>query len=348
VNFELDDAQQAMADLAGTVLADHGGAERARAVEQAGGFDRGAWDALGSTGLLAAVAAGDGGVVGAAQLALAVGRHAVSLPAHAVLTPLVLLGESRPGLVDAAGLVTTALHEVGAPDAAAVATRAHRGALTGEKPAVAALREAAAVLVSAEGGEGPGLHLLEVGAPGVGVVDVRTTDRLAAAHLVLDEAPATAVGGRDAVVRAEQVAAVLACATLVGLGRAAAEGAAAYVRERHQFGRPIASFQGPVLRLADAHIDLEAMHVTMLQAAWQLDQGEDAGMAVSVARWWSAEGAHRTLHTAQHLHGGIGADVDYPAHRYFLRGKQLIDTLGGGPVHAQRLGAAIAAAQDVR
>jgi alkylation response protein AidB-like acyl-CoA dehydrogenase len=97
-----------------------------------------------------------------------------------------------------------------------------------------------------------------------------------------------------------------------------------------------------VLRLADAHIDLEAMQVTLQQAAWQLDAGHDAAIAVSVAKWWMATGGHRTLHTAQHLHGGIGADVQFPAHRYFLRGKQLLDTLGGAAAHASRLGAELA------
>jgi acyl-CoA dehydrogenase len=122
--------------------------------------------------------------------------------------------------------------------------------------------------------------------------------------------------------------------------------AASYITERKQFGRPIASFQAPVHRLADAYIDLEAMTVTLQQAAWQLDQGRspaDTAAAVATAKWWSATGGHRTLHTAQHLHGGLGADIEYPAHRYFLRGKQLLDTYGGAAVQARRLGAAVAA-----
>lgn len=336
MNFELDETQQAMADLADRVLRDHGGHDRARHVERDGGLDREAWEAIGATGLLAAVAAGEGGVVGAAQIAMAVGRHVVTVPAYALLAAVV-------ALADDGRLVTLGLHEVGAPDASLAGTRAEGGAVTGHKPAVPALPAATGVLVSATGDGGPGLHLVDTAAAGVTATAVRTTDRIAAAHLELAGAPATPVGDAAAVRRVEQVAAVLAAATLVGLARAAAEGAAAYIAERRQFGRAIASFQGPVLRLADAHIDLEAMHVTMLQAAWQLDQGDDAAVAVSVAKWWSAEGGHRTLHTAQHLHGGIGADVDYPAHRYFLRGKQLLDTLGGAPVHARRLGAAIAA-----
>ena len=163
-------------------------------------------------------------------------------------------------------------------------------------------------------------------------------------------ASAVQVGDAAALVRAEQAAAVLSCAALIGYGKQAAKGAAAYVTDRQQFGRAIASFQSPVLKLADAHIDTEAMLVTMQQAAWKFDVHADpaeVAAAVDVAKWWAAGGGHRTLHTAQHLHGGIGADISYPAHRYFLRGKQLVDTLGGAAAHAAHLGAALAARAGV-
>jgi acyl-CoA dehydrogenase len=351
VNFELDETQQAMSDLSRQVLADHGGHDRAREVERGEGVDRAAWEALGTTGLLAAVAGGEGGVVGAAQVAMELGRHVVTVPAFALLTALITLGapaaelepERQARLLAGTELVTLGLHEVGRPDAARPAVTADLGRLTGAKPVVPVLAESDAALVSALGPDGPGLYLVATTAPGVTSAAVHTTDRGSAGHLHLDGVTARVVGDAASVVRAEHVATVLACATLVGIGRAAADGAAAYVTDRHQFGRPIVTFQAPVLRLADAHIDLEAMHVTLLQAAWQLDNAPFASAAVSVAKWWSAEGGHRTLHTAQHLHGGIGSDIEFPAHRYFLRGKQLVDTLGGAAVHARRLGAVLAA-----
>jgi len=49
------------------------------------------------------------------------------------------------------------------------------------------------------------------------------------------------------------------------------------------------------------------------------------------------------VHATQHLHGGLGADVSYPIHRYFLAGKQLEDTLGGGSAHLARIAGALAA-----
>jgi alkylation response protein AidB-like acyl-CoA dehydrogenase len=123
---------------------------------------------------------------------------------------------------------------------------------------------------------------------------------------------------------------VALCALQVGVCEAALAQTAAYVSQREQFGRPIGTFQAVAHRAADAYVDLEAMRVTMLAAAWRLAAGLDAAADLRVAKWWAAEGGHRVVHAAQHLHGGIGSDVDYPIHRYFLWGKQLAVTLGGG------------------
>ena len=63
-----------------------------------------------------------------------------------------------------------------------------------------------------------------------------------------------------------------------------------------------------------------------------------------MAKWWASEGGSRVVHTTQHLHGGMGADVDYPIHRYFLWGKQLEVTLGGAGAWLARLGDRLAEA----
>jgi alkylation response protein AidB-like acyl-CoA dehydrogenase len=58
----------------------------------------------------------------------------------------------------------------------------------------------------------------------------------------------------------------------------------------------------------------------------------------AVAKFWTAEGASRIANAAQHLHGGIGVDVDYPLHRYFVWSKALELSLGGATPHLMRLG----------
>ena len=69
----------------------------------------------------------------------------------------------------------------------------------------------------------------------------------------------------------------------------------------------------------------------------------DATDELMVAKYWAAEGAQRVVHAAQHLHGGIGMDLDYPIHRYFRWAKVLELTLGGASPSLLRLGASIAA-----
>jgi alkylation response protein AidB-like acyl-CoA dehydrogenase len=84
------------------------------------------------------------------------------------------------------------------------------------------------------------------------------------------------------------------------------------------------------------------MRSTMWEAAWRIDDGRDAAKAAAIAKWWACRGGHRVTHTAQHLHGGIGSDIDYPIHRFFLRLKHLAYTLGGASEQLATLGALIA------
>ena len=100
---------------------------------------------------------------------------------------------------------------------------------------------------------------------------------------------------------------------------------------REQFGRPLSTNQGVLLRAADAHMDTEAIRVTAYEAAWRYD----AGLPRRDPRADRRPGgrprrAKRVVHTGQHLHGGIGADVDHPVHRHFLWGRQLDAYLGRG------------------
>jgi len=130
----------------------------------------------------------------------------------------------------------------------------------------------------------------------------------------------------------------------VGVSEGALADTASYVAQRKQFGRPIATFQGVALRAADAWIDVECLRAAVQQAAWQLSAGRDARAAVAVAKWWAATAGMRVVHTAQHLHGGIGSDIEYPVHRFFLWAKQNELLLGGEMQQLAKLGALLVGA----
>ena len=97
-------------------------------------------------------------------------------------------------------------------------------------------------------------------------------------------------------------------------------------------------------RLADGYIDVEAVRLTMWQAAWQLSAGLPSDTAIGTAKFWAADAGHRVAHTAVHIHGGMGIDTSYPLHRYFLAAKQAEFTLGGATRQLLRLGNLLASA----
>ena len=84
------------------------------------------------------------------------------------------------------------------------------------------------------------------------------------------------------------------------------------------------------------------MRLTAIQAAWRLGEGLPADEELHIAKFWAADGGHRVAHAAQHLHGGIGVDVDYPLHRYFLWAKQCELTLGSATPQLVKLGKSLA------
>ena len=187
--------------------------------------------------------------------------------------------------------------------------------------------------------------------PGAAIVEVaETTSRERVGHLVFSDAvdfePLGTSVGAEEWLRDRWLVGL--CALQVGVTAAALRLAADYTSSRTQFGKPLSTFQGVAIKAADAYIAIEAMRVTMLQAAWRLDEGRDAREEVLVAKWWAAEGGHRVVHITQHLHGGIGADIDYPVHRYFLWGKQLEVALGGASETLARLGVALSSRPEVR
>jgi acyl-CoA dehydrogenase len=118
--------------------------------------------------------------------------------------------------------------------------------------------------------------------------------------------------------------------------------AAQHLSQRHQFGRPLATFQATTFQLGDAYCDVQAMRATLWQAVWALDQGT-ASREVAVACWYATDAAERIQHAVQHLHGGLGADTTYPVHRRLLWTMRTNALLGGPSRQLVRLGADLTA-----
>jgi alkylation response protein AidB-like acyl-CoA dehydrogenase len=369
LNFEFSEEQEAVRDLAAQIFAGHATVERVKEIERSDDrVDRELWKALADANLLGIALPDDAGGSGFGILELCLlleqqGRVVAPVPLWATLVlgavPIAELGspEQRarwlPRVATGDVVLTGALSSSGANDVfspGVTATAAGGGwTLSGTKPSVPAAHVAACIVVPARVGDGGGdlaLFLVEAGAKGVTIERAVTTDREIVGHVHLDGAPAELLAeGRAALEWTFERALVGLCAIQVGVAEAAVRMAAEYTSGRHQFNKPLSTFQGVALKAADAYIDTEAMRVTMWQAAWKLAEGREAASDVLVAKWWASEGGQRAVHITQHLHGGLGADVDYPVHRYFLWGKQIEDTLGGASATLARLGRLIAGAQ---
>ena len=367
MDFSLTEEQQAASDLAGEILADLTTPQHVAALEDPW-FDPASWRQLAQAGLLGLAIgeeSGGGGLgfMGAHLLLEQIGLHAAPLPLLETIVcgalPIATFGTAAqrdqwlPGVLEGTTLLTAALAEEGGSDPAQPRARAERTAggweLVGVKTPVPLAVKAAAFLVPARTDDGcTGVWLVPRDAGGV---EVRPQDMLAGSaygELTLNRVEldsGAVLGDLEGGVLTwllEHAAAGVASLT-AGLCAAALRMSADYTSRREQFGRPVATFQAVAQRVADAYIDTEAVQLTSLQAAWRLTEGLVASDEVAIAKWWAAEAGHRVLHTAQHVHGGVGVDRNYPLHRYFAAAKHYEFTLGGGTPHLLKISASLAA-----
>jgi alkylation response protein AidB-like acyl-CoA dehydrogenase len=114
---------------------------------------------------------------------------------------------------------------------------------------------------------------------------------------------------------------IAACST--GLAQAAFDAAAAFARERHQFGKPIVEFEGIQFMLADMATQIEASRRLYREAARARDAGQASGTEASMAKLFASDMAMRVTTDAVQIHGGYGYMQEYPVERYMREAKAL-------------------------
>ncbi len=217
--------------------------------------------------------------------------------------------------------------------------------LTGTRTQVAYGPVADAYLVPADTADGTRVFLVAKGDPGVTLTKISTTGLGTIGHLELNGTTLDAgrlVGGAETLDWITVRHSLGRSAFQLGVLERALELTALYAREREQFDRPIGSFQAVSARLADGYIDVKALRSTLTQAAWRLSEGLPASVDVASAAFWAADAGHRIAHTAVHVHGGVGIDMDHPIHRYFLAAKQTEFALGSATGQLLRIGRELA------
>jgi alkylation response protein AidB-like acyl-CoA dehydrogenase len=366
MDFAVSETQQDLAALTRRIVTDHVTQERLKTVEATGRrFDEVLWSALADAGVLAAAmpeAIGGGGLdlLEQCSILIELGRAVAPVPyLSSVALSAAAIGyfgtdAQRETWAEpaAAGtlLLTAALTEdlVDSPEAPTL--HAERGpdgwSLTGTKAAVPAGTIADAFLVPATTDDGVAIFIVPADAAGLTVVPETYVDGDEVASLELSS---VRIGDDERFGNGDVLHWLVArmtiglCALQLGVLERALELTAEYARERQQFGRPIGSFQAVAQRLADAYIDVDAVRLTMWEAAWRTAEPLHATPEIATAKFWAADAGHRVAHTAVHVHGGAGIDVDVPTHRYFLAAKRNEFLLGSATAQLRALGAELAA-----
>ena len=142
----------------------------------------------------------------------------------------------------------------------------------------------------------------------------------------------TTRAGRRGFHRLNQLALAAIGAYAAGLVAGAVRLTADYVANRHQFGRPLATFQAVAAQLADVYIASRTLALASTSVVWRLSQDRDADEDLDVLAYWLTSQAPPAMQTCHHLHGGMGMDITYPMHRYYSSIKDLSRLLGG-PAH---------------
>lgn len=360
MEFEFDDNLSAVRDLSESIFAAKSGVDRLRTVESAGGFDADLWKVLADSDVLGIALPEEVGGAGLGMLGLAAvleqqGRRVAQVPLWSVVAtaalPIAEFGSEEqkaswlPGLLDGSVIVTGAFDiGHGANLRVRAETTGDGWTLRGTVDSVSAADVADAVVVPVAMPDG-GTSVMIVRTDRLSRTTLNVTNRESNSTVQFDGATVSAadVLPGDGAATYEWTlrrARVALAALAVGVCEEALAMAAKYTSERIQFGRPISTNQAVSVRAADAYLDTESIRLTAQRAAWLMDTGveSEAEAAALVAKWWASRGGLRVVHATQHLHGGIGADVDYPIHRYFLWGRQIAFSLGSAGAIGMELG----------
>jgi 3-oxo-4-pregnene-20-carboxyl-CoA dehydrogenase alpha subunit len=329
VDFTPDPEQQAVADVVTAVL------------------DRdNSWDALVAGGVAALAVperlGGDG--VGLPEIATAlteIGRHGTISPALATLglgtaVLLDLASEEQQDRylagVAKGAVLTAALNEPAAPlpDRPATVLSGSAGGykLNGTKIAVPYAEQAEWMVVTADSA----VVVVSPKADGVQMVKTPSSNKGDEYTVTFSDAEVDGILQGARAHRVNQLALAAIGAFASGLVAGALRLTADYVANRHQFGKPLSTFQTVAAQLAEVYITSRTLTLAATSVVWRLAEGRDADDDLDVLGYWLASQAPPVMQICHHLHGGMGMDIDYPMDRYYSTIKDLT-RLVGGPSH---------------
>jgi alkylation response protein AidB-like acyl-CoA dehydrogenase len=225
--------------------------------------------------------------------------------------------------------------------------------LSGSKVFVADAHVANYMLVVARTGESSGaggitVFVVETKDPGISIEWMPTMAGDRQFRVTFDKVrvPKSSVlgstrGGWGIVEFILQRAAVLKCAEISGACQAVLDMTSAYAKDRVQFDRPIGSFQGVQMKLADMVIDIDAIQYLLYQAAWEISIGKASQSHISAAKAKAAEAFQTICIEGMTAHGAIGFTEDCDLGFYYRRVREAEFTGGNTSLHLEKIAAGL-------
>src|SRR5690606_23153541 len=121
----------------------------------------------------------------------------------------------------------------------------------------------------------------------------------------------------------------------LGIAKGAYEAAVKYAQERHQFGKPIASFQGVSFKLADMATEIQASELLILQACLLKNNKKPVTKEAAMAKYYASEVAVKVANDAVQVFGGYGYTKDCPVEKFYRDDK--LCTIGEGTSEIQKI-----------
>ncbi len=202
---------------------------------------------------------------------------------------------------------------------------------------------------SANPEEGISVFIVEASSPGLSHSALKTISGDKLFEVVFDRVrvPKDNILGQpgkgwEIVQRIIERGAVAKCCDIVGGLQRVLEMTLDYAKERHQFDRPIGSFQVIQHYCADMATDVDSTRFSTYQAAWMLSEGLSCHKEIAIAKAWAGEAYERVVTLAHQIHGAIGCTIDHDLQFYTKRGKAAQLSFGDGDYHretvAQQMG----------
>jgi alkylation response protein AidB-like acyl-CoA dehydrogenase len=367
MNFDLTPEQQQLADSVSKYLANEYSFDKRKAIVQSNtGFSQTAWQTFADMGLTAMTLpeADEGFGGGAMDLMAVMEAMGEALVVEPFLDNVALAGRlvSRmgskaqraallPGLIDGSARLAFACLEPRrryalAPQVTLAKPVSEGWVLNGQKCMVTGAASATQMIVSALTPAGVSLFVVDAQTAGVALNPSRTVDgfRVADVTLTQVELGADAILGDDGaampfIEEAADFATALLCAEAIGAMKSANDATLDYMKQRKQFGVPIASFQVLQHRMVEMYISTEQARSMAILAASQVDGATDANeraRAVSAAKIKIADAARQVSQESVQLHGGMGMTEELKVSHTFRRLTMIAQQWGDADHHLER------------